>query len=233
MEIQVRRASERGTADHGWLKTAHTFSFADYYDPQFMGFRALRVINEDFVAPGRGFGQHPHSDMEIITYVLEGELAHRDSMGNGSTIRPGDVQRMSAGSGVTHSEMNPSKTERVHLYQIWLLPDKRGYSPSYEQKAFPEQDRRDRLRIVASGDGREGSVQIHQDASLSIGALSAGTLIEHSIANGRFAWVQVARGTVEVAGQKLAAGDGAAVRGAGSLALAGITDAEVLVFDLP
>lgn len=233
MEIQVRRAGERGHADHGWLKTSHTFSFADYYDPQFMGFRALRVINEDFVAPGRGFGKHPHQDMEIITYVLDGELAHQDSMGNGSVIRPGEVQRMSAGTGVLHSEMNPSKQQPVHLLQIWILPDRRGHAPSYEQKMFAESERRGRLRVVASPDGRDGSVTIHQDATLAAALLARSEQVEHVVRPGRYAWVQVARGAIDVAGQHLAAGDGAAVAGPATLALAATEDAELLVFDLP
>ena len=233
MEIQLRPARERGQFDHGWLKTAHSFSFADYYDPKFMGFRVLRVINEDFVAAGRGFGMHPHHDMEIVTYVLEGELGHRDSMGNGSVIRPGDVQRMSAGTGVTHSEMNSSKTQRVHLLQIWILPDKQGYQPSYEQKAFTDADRRDKLRVVASPDGRDGSVTIHQNATISASLLSPGKRVEHVLEKNRYAWVQVAKGSVELDGQKLAAGDGAAIRGPGTLPLHGVDDAEVLVFDLP
>ena len=233
MEIQVRRAGERGHADHGWLQTSHTFSFADYYDPQFMGFRALRVINEDFVAPGRGFGKHPHQDMEIITYVLDGELAHQDSMGNGSVIRPGEVQRMSAGTGVLHSEMNPSPRDPVHLLQIWIVPDRRGHAPGYEQKAFAESERRGRLRVVASPDGRDGSVTIHQDATLAAGLLGRGEQVEHVVRPARYAWIQVARGAIDVAGQHLAAGDGAAAAGPGTLALAASEDAELLVFDLP
>ena len=234
MDIQLRRAHERGQFDHGWLKTAHTFSFADYYDPRHMGFRVLRVINEDYVAPGRGFGMHPHHDMEIVTYVLEGELGHRDSMGNGSVIRPGDVQRMSAGTGVTHSEMNASKTQRVHLLQIWLLPDKQGYAPSYEQVAFSEADRRGKLRVVASSDGRDGSVTIHQDATLLASLLSPDQHVEHALGKNRYAWVQVARGSIEIlGGGKLSAGDGAAIRGPGTLPIKGVDDAELLLFDLP
>jgi quercetin 2,3-dioxygenase len=233
MDIQLRRAQERGQFDHGWLKTAHTFSFADYYDPRHMGFRVLRVINEDYVAPGRGFGMHPHHDMEIVTYVLEGELGHRDSMGNGSVIRPGDVQRMSAGTGITHSEMNSSKTQRVHLLQIWLVPDKSGYTPSYEQKAFSDADRRGQLRLVASPDGRDGSVTIHQDATLSASLLSRDQRVEHTLGKNRYAWVQVARGSVELDGEKLVAGDGAAIRGPGTLPIKGVDDAELLLFDLP
>ena len=233
MDIQLRRATERGQFDHGWLKTAHTFSFADYYDPKHMGFRVLRVINEDYVAPGRGFGMHPHHDMEIVTYVLEGELGHKDSMGNGSVIRPGDVQRMSAGTGVTHSEQNASKTQRVHLLQIWILPDKQGYPPSYEQKAFSDEDRRGTLRLVASCDGRDGSVTIHQDATIAASLLAPGQSVQHALAKNRHAWLQVARGAIELNGQKLAAGDGAAIRGPGELALTGVEDAEILLFDLP
>lgn len=233
MELQIRRASERGHADHGWLDTSHTFSFADYYDPRFMGFRALRVINEDKVAPGRGFGKHPHRDMEIITYVLEGQLGHQDSMGNGSVIKPGEVQRMSAGTGVTHSEMNASKTEPVHFMQIWIIPDKQGHPPGYEQKAFSAEERRGTLRLVASPDGRDGSVTIHQNATLSIGLLAPGDEVEHTLRADRYGWVQVARGSVEIDGKKLGAGDGAAVRGTGALTIAGVDDAEVLVFDLP
>jgi redox-sensitive bicupin YhaK (pirin superfamily) len=233
MEIQVRRASERGHADHGWLDTSHTFSFADYYDPKHMGFRVLRVINEDKVAAGRGFGKHPHRDMEIITYVLDGELGHSDSMGTGSTIKPGEVQRMSAGTGVTHSEMNASKTNPVHFMQIWIIPDKSGHEPGYEQKAFSEEERRGKLRLVASPDGRDGSISIHQDATLSIGLLSAGDKVEHALATDRYAWVQVARGSIEVEGQTLSHGDGAAIRGPGPLRISGVDNAEVLVFDLP
>jgi redox-sensitive bicupin YhaK (pirin superfamily) len=233
MQIQVRRASERGHADHGWLDTSHTFSFADYYNPDHMGFRVLRVINEDKVAAGRGFGKHPHRDMEIITYVLDGELGHSDSMGTGSTIKPGEVQRMSAGTGVTHSEMNASKTKPVHFMQIWITPDKSGHKPGYEQKAFSEEERRGTLRLVASPDGRDGSVTIHQDATLSIGLLSAGDKVEHALATDRYAWVQVARGSIELDGQTLSHGDGAAIRGPGPLRITGVDNAEVLVFDLP
>ena len=233
MDIQLRRASDRGQFDHGWLKTAHSFSFADYYDPRHMGFRVLRVINEDYVAAGRGFGMHPHHDMEIVTYVLEGELGHRDSMGTGSVIRPGDVQRMSAGTGVTHSEMNASKTQRVHLLQIWIVPDKQGYQPSYEQKAFSDADRRNKLRLVASPDGRDGSVSIHQDATISASLLSAGQQVEHTFDKNRYGWLQIARGSVELNGEKLTAGDGAAIRGPGAVPIKAVDDAEFLLFDLP
>jgi len=233
MQIQVRRAAERGHADHGWLNSYHTFSFADYYDPQHMGFRALRVINEDRVAAGGGFPPHSHRDMEIISYVLEGGLGHKDSMGNGSVIEPGDVQRMSAGTGVQHSEMNASKTEGVHFLQIWILPDRAGHKPGYEQKAFTEEERRGKLRLVASPDGRDGSLTIHQDATLAATLLAPGQAVTHVLAPKRYAWIQVARGAVEVAGQKLAAGDGLAAEGPGELAITGTTDAELLVFDLP
>lgn len=230
--LSIRRAAERGHANHGWLDTWHTFSFADYYDPRFMGFRALRVINDDRVAPGRGFGTHPHRDMEIITVVLEGALGHKDSMGNGSVIRPGDVQRMSAGDGVTHSEMNASATEPVHLLQIWIVPDEKGGPPSYDQRAFPEAERRGVLRLVASPDGEGGSVRIQQDARLFVTRLGAGEAVTHEVPKGRHAWIHVARGSVSVNGERLDAGDGAAVSDPGALAIRGEAEADVLVFDL-
>jgi redox-sensitive bicupin YhaK (pirin superfamily) len=232
--ITIRRAEERGHAEHGWLDSHHTFSFADYYDEAHMGFRALRVINEDRVKPGQGFGTHGHRDMEIVSYVLEGELGHRDSMGNGSTIRPGEVQRMSAGTGVRHSEMNPSRDAPVHFLQIWILPDRAGHEPGYEQKAFPEAERRGRLRLVASQDGADGSVTLHQDARLYLGLFAEGERARHALANGRGAWVQVARGQATVNGQALSAGDGAAIEGEAAVEVAGRGDgvAEVLVFDL-
>jgi redox-sensitive bicupin YhaK (pirin superfamily) len=233
MQIQVRRAKERGHANHGWLDSYHTFSFADYYDPDFMGFRALRVINEDRVTGGGGFPPHGHRDMEIISYVLEGALAHKDNMGNGSTIKPGEVQRMSAGTGVTHSEMNASKADKVHFLQIWIIPDRPGHKPGYEQKAFSTAERQGTLRVVASPDGRDGSVTIHQDATLSAGLLAPGQSATHALADKRYGWVQVARGSIEVAGQTLEAGDGLAAVGPGALTLTGTSDAEVLVFDLP
>jgi redox-sensitive bicupin YhaK (pirin superfamily) len=232
MQINVRRGRDRGHADHGWLDSYHSFSFADYYDPKHMGFRALRVINEDVVEAGRGFGMHPHRDMEILTYVLDGAVGHKDSMGNGGVIKPGEVQRMSAGTGIVHSEMNPSKTEPVHLLQIWIMPDRAGHAPSYEQKAFPVEERQGKLRVVASPDGRDGSVTIHQDATLSTALLAPAQRVVHPLGASRNAWVQVARGSVDVAGEKLAAGDGAAIVGGGELAITGIDDAEVLVFDL-
>jgi quercetin 2,3-dioxygenase len=233
IEMQIRRASERGHADHGWLDTSHTFSFADYYDPRFMGFRALRVINEDRVAPGRGFGRHGHRDMEILTYVLDGELAHEDSMGTGSVIRPGELQRMSAGTGVMHSEMNASKTRAVHFLQIWIMPDRAGHPPGYEQKAFSEDERRGKLRVVASPDGRDGSLTIRQDATLSLALLTPGDTVEHALGANRHGWLQVARGAVSVLGTQLAAGDGAAISGAVTLAITGVEPSEILLFDLP
>ena len=233
LEMQIRRAADRGHANHGWLDTNHTFSFADYYDPDFMGFRVLRVINEDRVAAGRGFGTHGHRDMEIISYVLSGELGHKDSLGTGSTIKPGEVQRMSAGTGVMHSEMNASKTEPVHFMQIWIIPDKSGHKPGYEQKAFPPSELKGKLRVVASPDGRDGSVTIHQDATLSTSLLSPGDKVEHTLAKGRYAWIQVARGAVEVNGEKLDTSDGVAIAGDGPITITGVKDAEVLVFDLP
>ena len=232
--ITIRRAEERGHADHGWLDTRHTFSFAEYHDPAHMGFGDLRVINEDRVQPGAGFGTHGHRDMEIVSYVLEGELAHRDSMGNGSTIRPGEVQRMSAGTGVRHSETNPSREQPVHFLQIWILPSEEGLAPGYEQKAFPADERRGRLRLVASPDGRDGSVTIHQDARVSMALLAEGERVRHEIAKGRRAWLHVARGEVTVNGTRLRAGDGAAVEREAALDIAGAgtAEAEVLVFDL-
>ncbi|NVB38524.1 pirin family protein [Pseudenhygromyxa sp. WMMC2535] len=232
--LTIRRANERGHADHGWLDTNHTFSFANYYDPAHMGFRNLRVINEDRVAPGRGFGKHPHRDMEIISYVIDGGLEHRDSMGNGSVIRPGEVQRMSAGTGVFHSEWNASKTAAVHFMQIWILPERGGIQPGYEQRAFPEQERRGRLRLVADPQGSEGAVTIHANARLYAGLLGEGETVEHRVPEGRHAWVQVVRGSVALEGERLAAGDGASTSDAGLLTLVGGEGqgAEVLVFDL-
>jgi redox-sensitive bicupin YhaK (pirin superfamily) len=228
----LRRASERGHADHGWLDSFHTFSFADYHDPSHMGFRALRVINDDTVAPGRGFDSHPHRDMEIISYVLDGALAHRDSMGTGSVIRPGEVQRMSAGTGVIHSEHNASRTEPVHFLQIWLIPSQRGLPPGYEQRAFPAEERTGRLRLVASPDGRDGSVTVHTDASLYAGVLDAGQISVLPLAPGRHAWVHVARGAARVNGHELGAGDGLALSEEPSVRIEGEGGGEVLVFDL-
>jgi redox-sensitive bicupin YhaK (pirin superfamily) len=229
--IQIRRAEERGHANHGWLDTHFTFSFADYYDPRFMGFRSLRVINDDTIAPGRGFGTHGHRDMEIITYVLEGALEHRDSMGTGSVIHPGDVQRMSAGTGVRHSEVNGSKTAPVHLLQIWIEPERDGIEPSYEEKAFTE-EKRNRLRLIASRDGRDGSLTIHQDVSIYAAVLEGGREVTHRIAPERHAWVHIAHGSVLLDGHLLRAGDGAAVSHERSIVLVGEEHAEVLLFDL-
>src|SRR5947199_8891669 len=209
--ITKRPSRERGHFDHGWLDTRHTFSFARYHDPRYTSFRDLLVINEDRVQPSRGFPTHSHDNMEIISYVLEGALEHRDSMGNGSVIRPGDVQRMSAGTGVTHSEFNASKTEPVHLLQIWMFPERKGIKPSYEQKAFSEADKRSRLRLVASPDGRDGSVTIHQDNEMYATVLRKGETVRHELKPERHAWVQVARGSVKLNGQELAEGDGAAI----------------------
>lgn len=228
--ITIRRANERGHFNHGWLDTYHTFSFADYYDPEQMGFRSLRVINDDRVEPGRGFGTHGHRDMEIVTYVLEGTLGHRDSMGTGSLIRPGEVQRMSAGTGVMHSEVNPSRDEPVHLLQIWILPERRGLTPEYEQKAFPPEERNGKLRLVASQDGSDGSLTIHQDAAIYTTTLTGGERVTHNLADGRGAWVHVAQGTVDVNGKKLATGDGAAIEDERAITITG--DGEVLLFDL-
>lgn len=230
--ITIRPSNERGGGDHGWLNTHHTFSFDQYHDPRFMGFRSLRVINEDWVQPGHGFPMHPHRDMEIITYLLEGELEHNDSMGNGSIIRPGDGQRMSAGRGVRHSEANPSKTEAAHLLQIWILPSERGLEPSYEQKAFPAEEKRGKLRLIAGPDGKDGSVTIHQDARLYVTLLSPGQQVQHDLAPGRYAWLQVAKGAVELNGKPLGQGDGAALNEEPKLTIKGAKDAEVLLFDL-
>jgi redox-sensitive bicupin YhaK (pirin superfamily) len=231
--ITVRRAAERGTANFGWLDSRHTFSFGHYYDPDHMGFGALRVINEDRVEPGRGFDTHGHQDMEIISYVLEGALEHRDSIGTGSVIRPGDVQVMSAGTGIRHSEFNHSKREPVHFLQIWVLPERRGLTPRYDQKSFPGAEKRDRLRLVASSDGRDGSLLIHQDADIYDALLSRGHAITHPLKAGRKSWVQVVGGAVEVNGKPALAGDGVAVEDEAALSItAGADDSEVLVFDL-
>ena len=230
--ITIRPSNQRGGGDYGWLNTRHSFSFDQYYEQRFMGFRSLRVINEDFVEPGHGFPMHPHRDMEIITYLLEGALEHNDSMGNGSIIRPGDGQRMSAGRGVRHSEANPSKTEAAHLLQIWILPSERGLEPSYEQKAFPTEEKRGKLRLIAGPDGIDGSVTIHQDARLYVALLSPGQQVQHDLPPGRYAWLQVAKGAVELNGKPLSQGDGAAVSEEQKLTINGIEDAEILLFDL-
>ncbi len=227
----IRRSAERGYADHGWLKSFHTFSFAGYSDPRHMGFSDLRVINEDRVAPGGGFARHGHRDMEIVSYVLGGALQHSDSMGTGSVIRPGDVQRMSAGTGVQHAEYNASKTDSVHFLQIWILPDRSGHAPGYEQRAFPDVEKRGRLRLVASPDGREGSVTIHQDAAIYAVLLDGSERATHTLAAGRAAWVHVARGALTVNGERLSAGDAAALKG-GEVTLEQGAGAEVLLFDL-
>ena len=230
--IVKRPAAERGHFDHGWLDTSHTFSFADYHDPAHMGFRALRVINEDRVAAGQGFGAHSHRDMEIITYVLDGALAHADSIGNRATIVPGDVQRMSAGTGITHSEFNARQDEPVHLLQIWLLPDRRGLAPGYEQKAIPESEERGVLRLLASRDGRDGTVTIHQDVDLYASRLEPGERVKHALADGRHAWLQMVRGRIEVNGTPLAAGDGAAVSAESALEMVAEESTHLLLFDL-
>ena len=231
--LEIRRGAERGRADHGWLKSFHTFSFADYYDPEWMGYGPLRVINDDRVAPAKGFGKHGHRDMEILTYILAGALEHRDSMGNGSVIRPGDVQRMSAGTGVTHSEFNPSATEEVHFLQIWLLPEALRLSPGYEQKHFTPADKRGRLRLIAAHDAEDRAVVIHQQARVYAGLLDGAERTELRVAAGRRAWLHVARGELSVDDVRLSAGDGARTPGPAQLTLHGGAAAEVLVFDLP
>jgi redox-sensitive bicupin YhaK (pirin superfamily) len=234
MTIAVRPAEERGIANFGWLDSRHTFSFGHYYDPAHMGFGPLRVINEDRVQPGAGFDTHGHRDMEIISYVLEGALEHKDSIGTGSVIRPGDVQRMSAGTGVLHSEFNHSKSEPVHFLQIWLLPEEQGLAPSYEQKTFADSEKRGRLRLVASHDGRDGSVLIHQTADIYASILNKGEQVEHALPAGRNGWLQVLRGAVEVNGQGLHAGDGAALNDEPALIVTARSNGtEILLFDLP
>jgi redox-sensitive bicupin YhaK (pirin superfamily) len=230
--IVLRKAGERGHADHGWLDSYHSFSFAEYYDPQHMGFGSLRVINEDRVQPGKGFGTHGHRDMEIITYILEGALEHKDSMGNGSVIRPGDVQRMSAGKGVQHSEYNPSQSELVHLLQIWIEPNVNGIQPGYEEKHFDAASKRGKLRLIASSDGRDGSVKIHQDAEVYAGLIDGVERATHALAKGRRAYVHVARGKVTVNGRQLAAGDALKADGESTLTLEQGVQAEILLFDL-
>jgi redox-sensitive bicupin YhaK (pirin superfamily) len=230
--ITIRPAAERGHTDMGWLDSWHSFSFGDYEDYDHMGFHALRVINDDRVAPGAGFPTHPHRDMEIITWVLSGALEHKDSLGTGSVIRAGDVQRMTAGTGILHSEFNPSQTDGVHLLQIWIYPEKRGLKPGYAQQSFPAAERKGRFKLVASRDGRDGSLSFHQDASVYVAALGAGQRTTHQLAPGRAAWVQVATGAVTLNGQRLKAGDGAAVTEEKALELVGVEDGETLVFDL-
>jgi hypothetical protein len=231
--IAARRSEERGHVDHGWLDTYHTFSFASYHDPDFMGFGPLRVVNQDRVAPGRGFGTHGHRDMEIVSYVLEGVLEHEDSMGNGSPMHPGEVQLMSAGSGVTHSEFNGSKSEPLHFLQMWILPRTLDTEPRYEQKAFPDDERRGALRLVVSPDGAKGSLTIDQDVRLFASLLGKGDEVRHELSPGRCAWLHVARGRVALDGRGLGAGDGAAIRDERALTLRGVEDAEIVLWDLP
>ncbi|MBW4518311.1 MAG: pirin family protein [Scytolyngbya sp. HA4215-MV1] len=230
--ITLRPADERGHANHGWLDSYHTFSFANYYDPQHMGFRALRVINEDWIQPGGGFGTHGHRDMEIVTYVLEGALEHKDSLGNGAIIRPGEVQRMTAGTGIFHSEFNPSRAEAVHLLQIWILPDQQNLEPGYEQVEFPLEERSGKFRLIAAPNGREGAVTIHQDVNLYAATLNAGDALTYELAPARHAWLQVARGEVTLDGHHLQTGDAAAISEPALLKLSTDTSAEVLLFDL-
>jgi quercetin 2,3-dioxygenase len=231
--ITLRPANARGTANFGWLDSRHTFSFGEYFDPAHMGFADLRVINEDKVAPGRGFATHGHKDMEIISYVLSGALEHKDSLGTGSVIRPGDVQRMSAGTGIQHSEYNASQTEPVHFLQIWILPEQKGIDPGYEQKAFTPEEKQGKLRLVGSRDGREGSITIHQNVDLYASTLASGESVSHTLAPGRVGWLQVAQGSVQLNDQMLVAGDGAAIEQASLITLQGTAPStEVLLFDL-
>jgi redox-sensitive bicupin YhaK (pirin superfamily) len=229
--IAVRKSEQRGHFDHGWLDTYHTFSFGDYYDPRFHQFRALRVMNEDRVKPGEGFGMHGHRDMEIVTYVLEGALEHRDSLGHGEVLRPGELQRMTAGTGIQHSEFNPSSTEEVHLYQIWILPERKGLTPGYEQRRLPEAAP-GALRLAASPDGADGSLTIHQDARIYLAATGSGQSVTHNLAAGRHAWLQVLRGSIDLGGETLRAGDGAAFSEVSSVNWSGRESAEVMLFDL-
>lgn len=230
--MDIRQAEDRGLANLGWLNSRHTFSFGHYYDPRFLGFGPLRVINEDRVKPGQGFDTHGHRDMEIISYVLDGALEHKDSMGNGSVIRPGDVQRMSAGTGVRHSEFNHSDDEPVHFLQIWIVPERDGLEPGYEEKTFSTEEKSGGLRLVGSRDGRDGSVTIHQDVDLYATLLSDGDAVSHEIADRRKGWVQVARGTVKVNDRQLYPGDGVAIDGESAIRITGTSDAEVLLFDM-
>jgi quercetin 2,3-dioxygenase len=231
--IKKRPANERGGGDHGWLNTRHTFSFSDYHDPAHMGFHSLRVMNEDRVAPGQGFGMHGHQDMEIISYVLEGELGHKDSLGHGAVLQPGEFQCMTAGTGIRHSEFNPSATEPVHFYQIWILPDRAGHQPNYDQRSFPEAERQGKLRLVASPDGRENSLTIHQDAQVYLSTVGRGEQVTHTLGAGRSAWLQILRGSVQLNGIALEAGDGAAVSEETALTVRAAGPAEVMLFDLP
>ena len=230
--ISIRKSEDRGAVNFGWLDSQHSFSFGSYHDPRHMGFRALRVINEDRVVPGGGFDEHGHRDMEIISYVLDGALEHKDSTGNGEVLRPGEVQVMGAGTGIRHSEFNHSQSDGVHFLQMWVVPERAGMAPAYYQKDFPKAEREGRLRLIGSRDGREGSLVIRQDVDLYATLLSAGDELQHGLADGRHAWVQVARGVVEVNGQRLQAGDGAAVTGEPALTLRGVEDSELLIYDL-
>ncbi len=230
--ITLRRASDRGHAEHGWLKSYHTFSFAGYHDPEHMGFRDLRVINEDLVQPGKGFGSHSHRDMEIVTYVLDGVLEHKDSMGNGSLIRPGEVLRMTAGTGVTHSEYNHSQEDIVHFFQIWIVPEREGLEPSYEQTVFPDSERLNSLRLIASRDGNEGSVTVHQDVEIYSSILEPGKAISYRLRTDRYAWVQVARGSVEVLGESLEQGDAALISSEELVEVRASSSSEIILFDL-
>ena len=230
--ITLRPSDQRGGADYGWLKTRHAFSFNTYYDPAHTNFHALRVINEDWIAPGQGFGTHAHDNMEIITYVLEGAIEHKDSLGTGSVIRPGDAQRMSAGTGIRHSEFNASKTDPAHMLQIWIMPNQRNVTPGYEQKQFPAEEKAGKLRVIAASDGRNGAVKINADTDLYVSTLKSGEKVEHVLAPGRAAWLQVVKGEVALNGKKLSQGDGASVSDEPTLTIVATTDAEVLLFDL-
>lgn len=230
--IRIRKAADRGTAEHGWLHSRFSFSFAEYYDPDHMGFRSLRVINDDIIEPGEGFGMHPHENMEIISYIVEGALEHKDSMGNGSIIRPGEVQRMSAGTGIRHSEFNPLPDQRMRLLQIWIKPDQMGVTPGYEQKMYTEDEKQNRLRLVASPDGADGSVIIHQDARLYASMIEPDVQVIKQTEEGRYLWIQVIDGKLTLNGEVLETGDGAAIEQAGQITLTGIDKSEVLLFDL-
>ena len=231
--LKKRASGERGHGRHGWLDTFHTFSFSEYHDPNYMGFRVLRVMNEDRVAPGQGFGTHGHRDMEIVTYVLEGALEHRDSLGTGEVLRPGEFQRMTAGTGIQHSEFNSSQTEPVHFYQIWITPRQRGLPPSYEQRAFPVEERRNHLRLVASADGREGSLTVQQDVEIYLSTLDENQEVTHQLKSDRYSWLQVLRGGVQVGGVELSAGDGDAVTEEAALTVRATKPSEIMLFDLP
>ena len=230
--IDVIRSDSRGGAEHGWLKSKHTFSFADYHNPSMMGFAKLRVVNEDWIEPGQGFGMHPHRDMEIVTYMIDGALEHKDSMGNGSVIRPGELQRMTAGTGVMHSEFNPSTEDKAHLLQVWILPERNGLEPGYEQKLFPSEEKRNRWRLVGSRDGRDGSLTIHQDVNLLSSELDANTELEYDFDGRRRGFLQIVRGEVQVGAERLGAGDAAAMQDQESLSVKAIGDAELLLFDM-